>query len=275
MDFGSRISQLTRLKLLNLNGCKRLLELPQLPSSLAILLANKCDSLTDVGYFYMDCRRLRYASLMCSNMVIDGNRFLQSMLQGETAENQCVIFQLQGLEIPKGFTPCLRDGNECTLQLPDNWCSDFCGFLVCAVAKINLVYPTTITIQQVPGGLLGMASEDDVVWKESVGDEITSWVWYIPFASLRHTNWWDSTYKKLSFFINIADTDDNGEIIDAFNGFGVRLVRRKGGSGTTETSAEISTDSSGTSDGKDDYTPGFNILRDSKNILMICLRSYC
>ncbi|PWA66199.1 toll/interleukin-1 receptor (TIR) domain-containing protein [Artemisia annua] len=273
------ISQLTRLKLLNLSCCKRLLELPQLPSSLAILLANKCDSLTHVGDFYVDCKRLWCASLICSNMAIDRNRILQSMLQGETAENQCVILQLQGLEIPKGFTPCLRDGSKCTLQLPENWCSDFCGFLMCAVVKNDSGYffPPTITIKRVTGGLPRMDSEDDVVWKESVGDEITC-VGYFPFASLRHTNWWDSTYKKISFSIKMdtfTDRDNNFQvIINACSGFGVRLIRRKGGSGPTETSAKISTDSSGISDGKDDDTPGFRINGDSKYFLMISPRRF-
>jgi hypothetical protein len=168
-----------------------------------------------------------------------------------------VILELQGLEIPKGFTPCLREGGawlgECTLELPENWCSDFCGFLMCGVVNISLIGYPDITIKQVTGGLPGMDSEDDVVWKESVGDEIT-WVVYFPFASLRHTNWWDSTYKKLSFSTH------------AGSGFGVRLVCRKGGSGPTETSADSY---SGISDGKDDYTPVFKIKHDSKDYLLI------
>nr|GEV17660.1 hypothetical protein [Tanacetum cinerariifolium] len=153
------ISQLTRLKLLILSHCKRLLELPQLPSSI-------------------------------------------------------------GLEIPKGFTPCLRDGSsKCTLQLPENWCSDFCGFLICAVLRNDCkskftIYPTMTMEQVMTGGSMGMDSEDDdVIWKESVGDEIT-WC---------------------------------------------------GGSGPTETS----TGSSRISDRKDDYTPRFKIVHDSKNYLDI------
>ncbi|PWA82508.1 toll/interleukin-1 receptor (TIR) domain-containing protein [Artemisia annua] len=255
------ISQLTRLKLPNLSGCKRLLELPQLPSSIAILVAHGCDSLTDVGDFYIDCKRLRYASLVCSNMVIDGNRFLQSMLEGETAENQCVNLRLQGLEIPKGFTPCLRKASkwlsECTLELPENWCSNFCGFLMCAV--VGSYSSRRITIKQVTDGLPGMDSEDDVIWKESVGDEIFTWVVYFPFASLRHTNWWDSTHKKLWFWFS------------GCSGFGVRLVGRKGGSGPSE---EISTHSSGISYGKDDYTTGFKIEHDSKDYLKISPRDF-
>ncbi|PWA43398.1 leucine-rich repeat domain, L domain-like protein [Artemisia annua] len=181
-------------------------------------------------------------------------------IPGESAENQCVILQLQDLEIPKGFTPCLRDGSKCTLQLPENWCSDFCGFLMCAVLKNDLAYLLSpgITIKQVTDGLPGMDSEDDVVWKENVGDEITC-VWYVPFASLRHTNWWDSTYKKLSFSFYIDTLQ-----------FGVRLARRKGGSGPTETS----TDSAGISFGKDYYTTGFKIFHDSKYYLQISPSSY-
>ncbi|GKB02526.1 Toll/interleukin-1 receptor domain-containing protein [Tanacetum coccineum] len=258
------ISQLTRLKLLNLRLCKRLLELPQLPSSIAIVLADGCQKLTDVGDLYVDGKRLRYASFLGSK-VIDGNRLLQSMLQGETAENHCVTLQLQGLEIPKGFTPGLRAGNrKCTLELPENWCSDFCGFLMCTVLINGLEYELspTITMKQVTtGGSMGMDSEDDVTWKESDGGETTR-VWYIPFDSLRHTQWWDSTYKKVSFSIYHITC----------KGFGVSLVNRKGGNGPTETSAEISTNSSGISDEKDDYTPGFKIVHDSKNYLKIVPR---
>ncbi|GKE61926.1 hypothetical protein Tco_1512293, partial [Tanacetum coccineum] len=184
--------------------------------------------------------------------------------------------QLQGLEIPKGFTPGLRNGSEYRLQFPENWCSDFCGFLMCAVLRYDdckHMIPQRITMEHgITGGSMGMDSEDDVIWKESVGDEIT-WVAYIPFASLRHTEWWDSTCKKVSFSIKITtfpDRDRRGPVIDPCSGFAVRLVHRKGGSGPTD----ISTNSSGISDGKDDYTPGFKTYYDSHHSLVISPRMY-
>ncbi|GJR59130.1 hypothetical protein Tco_1501292 [Tanacetum coccineum] len=106
---------------------------------------------------------------------------------------------IEGLEISKGFTPCLGDGSKCRLQLLENWCSDFCGFLMFAIWRndFQFIMSSRITMKQVmmigSTGIdfddersMGMDSEDDVIWKESVSDEIIS-VFYIPFDSLRHT----------------------------------------------------------------------------------------
>lgn len=46
-----------------------------------------------------------------------------------------MYLRLEGLEIAKRFTPPLGDGIRCTLQLPENFCNDFSGFLMCAVLK--------------------------------------------------------------------------------------------------------------------------------------------
>ncbi|GJV91563.1 hypothetical protein Tco_1539376 [Tanacetum coccineum] len=135
-------------------------------------------------------------------------------IEGWTVENCCVSLQRQVLEISKGFTPCLGDGSKCRLQLLENWCSDFCGFLMFAIWRndFQFIMSSRITMKQVmmigSTGIdfddersMGMDSEDDMIWKESIGDEIIS-VFYIPFDSLRHTQWWDSMYKNISFSIN-------------------------------------------------------------------------
>nr|GFC10408.1 hypothetical protein [Tanacetum cinerariifolium] len=74
------LSQLTRLKLLNLSDCQRLVKLPELPSSIAIIIADRCDKLTSIGDLSENCKWLWYISLNEST-VIDGNRLVQSMLK--------------------------------------------------------------------------------------------------------------------------------------------------------------------------------------------------
>ncbi|GKE58285.1 hypothetical protein Tco_1497470, partial [Tanacetum coccineum] len=82
------LSQLTQLKLLNLSGCKRLVKLPELPSSIAIIIADGCDKLTSIGDLSENCEWLCFISLDEST-VIDGNRLLQSMLKVASCNNFC------------------------------------------------------------------------------------------------------------------------------------------------------------------------------------------
>ncbi|GJU78482.1 Toll/interleukin-1 receptor domain-containing protein [Tanacetum coccineum] len=128
------LSQLTRLKLLNFKGCTRLVKLPELPSSIAIFIADGCAKLTSIGNLSENCKWLCYISLVDST-VIDGNRLLQSMLKGNAIEHQSMLLRIRGLEIPKQFTNRLYAGNICRLPLPENWCNNFCGFLICAVLE--------------------------------------------------------------------------------------------------------------------------------------------
>lgn len=58
------LSQLTRLKILNLTACNNLIELPELPSSIAILIADFCDSLISVGDFHTECEWLCHVSFL-------------------------------------------------------------------------------------------------------------------------------------------------------------------------------------------------------------------
>ncbi|GJY65708.1 Toll/interleukin-1 receptor domain-containing protein [Tanacetum coccineum] len=58
------LSQLTRLKLLNLSRCFSLVKLPELPSSIAIFIADRCDKLTSIGNLSENCKWLCYISLV-------------------------------------------------------------------------------------------------------------------------------------------------------------------------------------------------------------------
>ncbi|KAL8252444.1 hypothetical protein R6Q59_036137 [Mikania micrantha] len=235
LDF--TISQLTGLKVLKLSLCDNLIELPDLPSSLVILNASYCKSLTTIGNCHRNCKWLSHVSLNETNILNEGERLLQSMLEGEAIENGSMILLLPDVKIPRGFRPPLLRGRRYTLQLPENWCDDFSGFLMCAVSKNFLIWIDFFNIS-VKQALSGVNSEDDVVWEASDGDRITS-VWYVSFGSLRDTEWWDQTYKSLSF--------ENAEF--KCSGFGVRLVAKKNRSGLTETSKTNSYD----------YTQGINI----------------
>ncbi|GKE08823.1 Toll/interleukin-1 receptor domain-containing protein [Tanacetum coccineum] len=193
------LSQLTRLKRLNLFGCKKLVKLPELPSSIAIIVADECDKLTSIGDLSENCKWLCYISLNQS-AVIGGNRLLQSMLKGNAIEHQSMLLRFRGLEIPKQFTNRLYAGAECRLPLPENWCNDFCGFLICVVVE-HCIYSWTspkITIQEeASDDMRGMFH--DVVWGESFGGErYVTWVWNVSFASLRCTEWWNPTHKNVS-----------------------------------------------------------------------------
>ncbi|PWA51804.1 toll/interleukin-1 receptor (TIR) domain-containing protein [Artemisia annua] len=231
LDF--KLSQLNVLVHLDLSFCNWLENLPEFPPSIVVFEANKCDRLTDVGDSIRNCKWLCQVSVRDGSILNDGDRLLQFMLQGKAIENHSMVLELQGLQVPREFQPRLRDGTRCTVHLPDNWCNDFCGFLMCAVIDDFMPHHEGITMKQVRGGSMGIDSQDGVVWKES-GDDKRTWVGYVSFGSLRHTTaWLDETCKALSFSIV-----DMRRILgrELCRGFGVTLVPRTIGIGPTDTS---------------------------------------
>ncbi|GKE17053.1 Toll/interleukin-1 receptor domain-containing protein, partial [Tanacetum coccineum] len=168
------LSQLTRLKLLNLKCCKRLVKLPELPSSIAFIIADGCDKLTSID-LSKNCKWLFYISQFEST-VIDGHRLLQSMLKGSALKNESMLLRIRSLEIPKQFTNCLYEGSKCSLPLPENWCNDFCGFLICAVLEkhVDIWCYSVISISEEASDEMRVMFHD-VVWGESFGGNLT-WV---------------------------------------------------------------------------------------------------
>ncbi|GJR90018.1 Toll/interleukin-1 receptor domain-containing protein [Tanacetum coccineum] len=133
------LSQLTRLKLLNLSDCKRIVKLPELPSSIAILSA-----------------------------VIDSNRLVQSMLKGNAIKNEYMLLRIRGVEIPKQIRNCLYAGDKCGLSVPENWCNDFLQHSIYSWAS-----PTIIIWKEASDEMRGMFH---VVWGKSFGGKLTC-VW--------------------------------------------------------------------------------------------------
>ncbi|GKD76768.1 hypothetical protein Tco_1339389 [Tanacetum coccineum] len=72
------------------------------------------------------------------------------MLKGNAIEHQSMLLRFRGLEMPKQFTNRLYAGAECRLPLPENWCNNFCGFLICAVLEDHVYRWTSpeITIKE-------------------------------------------------------------------------------------------------------------------------------
>ncbi|KAL8252525.1 hypothetical protein R6Q59_036218 [Mikania micrantha] len=109
---GFSLSQLTQLKILNVSSCRKLLELPELPSSLTILIADCCESLTTFGDCHKNCRWLCDVSLKGGSILNDGDRLLESMLEACMAiENHYMLLYLRGFHIVKGLTPQLVRGD--------------------------------------------------------------------------------------------------------------------------------------------------------------------
>ncbi|GJX38340.1 Toll/interleukin-1 receptor domain-containing protein [Tanacetum coccineum] len=244
------LSQLTRLKLLNLSDCYRLVKLPELPSSIAIIIADECDKLTTIGDLSENCKWLCYISLVEST--------------GNAIEYQSMLLRIRGLEIPKQFTNRVYAGDKCRLPLPENWCNDFYGFLICVVVDgcDYLWSSSDITInEKASDDMRGMFH--DVVWGESFsGKRYVTWVWYVSFASLRCTEWWNLTHKNVSFYIHHFYTKPSNYL-----GIGASLVPMNNGGGQTDTSTD-------SSEFTDDYTHKISISRDSKSSLTISPRVY-
>ncbi|KAJ0816884.1 putative TIR domain, P-loop containing nucleoside triphosphate hydrolase [Helianthus annuus] len=234
----------------------RSLEYLELPSSLAIFTAFQCRSLTLVKEFSTKCKHLCQVSLEVE--VGWSGKLLQSMLKGTSIENGCMHLQLGDLKIPKGFTPLLRRGGSCRLELPENWCNDFTGFLMCVVTSYGFdMIGCDISMKQESG----MDFEDGRVWEES-DDGLHTLVWYVSFGSLRHTTWWYQTHNAVSLKI-----ESHLRIQSPFPceyGFGVRLVEKKSRSGQTETSTDSSSH----------YTPKIKIQHDSASELKVSLHPY-
>nr|XP_043613545.1 disease resistance protein Roq1-like [Erigeron canadensis] len=265
LDFS--FSKLICLKLLDLGGCWNLLELPELPSSLAILRADWCESLESIirGDIHTTCKWLCYISLgYCHKNRKGGARLLDTMLQGKVIESQCLSLKLKGLEVAKAkwFEPNLFRRN-CQLRLPENWYNHFSGFLICAIFTIqrDRYSPTIFMTHEKNGSSMG-DFEHDLYWEEEEEEEYDhdyvyggrhTWVGYIPFSLLKNTLWWNKTSMAIQIKI-----DSPGSHINS--GYIFRLLPKRSESHQRETDSYSSKYS-------DDYKCPFKIQHDSKHAL--------
>ncbi|KAM0014932.1 putative TIR domain, P-loop containing nucleoside triphosphate hydrolase [Helianthus debilis subsp. tardiflorus] len=200
----SGISRLPSLKFLDLSTCKSLVELSDLPSSIAILRANECHSLESVGDL-SDYKWLWKVSLW--GVVKLNKRVLLSMLEGNAVEDRFMSILLPAVEpSSRIFTRLV------TLQLPSNWYSDFSGLLLffrdddCDWWSYGI---DIIIKQETPTYNYSKESGED--WEQCKYERVG----YVPFNSLRHIPWLNPTYTK-----NISFETNHG-------GLSVELVRSK------------------------------------------------
>ncbi|KAI3733742.1 hypothetical protein L6452_13197 [Arctium lappa] len=247
----SSLSQLPRLKYLNVSGCDSLVELPDLPSSIAILIAIGCKSLKVVGDFPTNnLKWLWRVSLSASNC--NGER-------GNAVEDYFISIQFDGTCIPiRGSKLGIF-----TLLLPPNWCDEFSGFLVyCDDQHKNS--DVVITMMDVMGwenedGVLEVSNEDEE-WKRMSG------MCYISFSSLRYTSWWKwkSTHTAISFFFKNHD----------FSSLKVELVPKRSQGDDSIERAKDATNSSEYWDEESKDGKTFEIIHDSKSSIKIEWRQH-
>ncbi|KAJ9560914.1 hypothetical protein OSB04_006074 [Centaurea solstitialis] len=188
----SSLSQLPRLKYLNLSNCKDLVELPDLPSSLAILVVRSCDSLQIVD-LPTNLKWLWKLVLPKKATWVDGNMVVQFMLQGNAVEVYFLSLHFYGTKMST-----IRE--TFVLELPPNWYNEFSGFLIYTTIEAYANFPDRIVIKD----RMGRENQDDVLEVATDSKNVRR-MCYISFGSLRHTTWWNSTHTKISFSMTNAD----------------------------------------------------------------------
>ncbi|KAJ9554589.1 hypothetical protein OSB04_018634 [Centaurea solstitialis] len=186
----SSLLQLPVLKYLDLTSCDNLVELPDLPSSIAILIAEDCSSLVIKRDFPTNLKWLW--NVILSGKKCNVEHILQSMLQGNAIEDYYISIQLDGPYIPRRGL-----ANEVfALQLPWNWKTEFSGFLVYVYSwktvKKGWRNKEVIMIEEVKG----MENKGDILEDE---DEDEEGMCYISFSLLKDTSWWNSKHTTISF----------------------------------------------------------------------------
>ncbi|KAL8258450.1 hypothetical protein R6Q59_030491 [Mikania micrantha] len=196
----SSLSRIPCLKLLNLSSCSKLVELPNLPSSIAILLAEDCDLLQSVGDLSGYKFLWKVSLWRRSSRLMGGERLLHSMLQVNALEDRFMSVHLPDEPFEKSAFSNTR--RLITLRLPHNWYNDFSGFLFFANGIPMSQLPCVIDIKQE----MSMDSQPDHdQWEEfDKNTESSEYgrVGYVPFGSLRRTPRWNSaSYTNVTFCI--------------------------------------------------------------------------
>ncbi|KAI7749172.1 hypothetical protein M8C21_028227, partial [Ambrosia artemisiifolia] len=183
--------------------CKSLVELSDLPSSIAILKADGCESLERVGDL-SDYKWLWRVALWKCEKLIGVDMVLHSMLEGNADADR-----FMSVEVSPDVEPSNIYMRLVTFQLPHNWYTDFSGFLLTLHVEIKLFSKYEIVIKQ------EMSTSHFEKFNEDWNPLAKESVVYVPFSSLRHITWLNPTYTK-----NISFHTNNGVL-------SVSLVRSK------------------------------------------------
>ncbi|KAI3750752.1 hypothetical protein L2E82_21546 [Cichorium intybus] len=248
-----------RLKVLNVRHCENLVELSELPSSIAVLNANYCTSLEKFGDI-SNCKWLWNVTLDGATKVcpLDGYKLLNFMLKGNALEDHFISVTLEH-DIPKGIVGRLFMGDKFTLCLPpcDSY-NDFYGFLIHVVT--DAILPTIqIIIKQ--------EQDEDPSFEllQESNEELEpeyrrkTYVGYVSFNSLRHIACLNSTY-------NVISISSDGHV----DRIGATLVPRKSKDDAVQTT-KVTTEYSELYE-EYRFTQAFTIKHDSKSSINILWR---
>ncbi|XP_048432601.1 LOW QUALITY PROTEIN: disease resistance protein RPV1-like [Pyrus x bretschneideri] len=145
----ARISQLTKLTELNLNDCKRLQLLLDIPSSVRELMAQDCSSLETfsnplsagssvrVGFSFINCYRLAgNPGINLTFLML--RKYLQSSIKADSQEPFAAFGScIPGSEIPKWFMH-QSAGSSLSIEVRPHWCSGkFKGVAVSTVFGVR------------------------------------------------------------------------------------------------------------------------------------------
>ncbi|CAI9296990.1 unnamed protein product [Lactuca saligna] len=267
--------QFPRLKWLNVSYCYDLVELSELPLSIAVVIADGCSSLETFGDI-SNCKWLWKVSVQGGYKLgpLGSDLLLDSILQGNAIQDHFISVTLQH-KILKGFVGRLYRGDTFTMRLPhvrmdphtmrirlphDGY-NDFCGFLIRVVTS-DMNADISIIIKQEP-------DEDPPfeLWQDSkqAGEpkydgDLKTYVGYVSFNSLRRTTLLNLSYDSISFSIKRYWTS-----------FSAELVSRKGKDDLMQT-RNVTADCSEFWDDEDDYRKTFRIQHVSKSSINILWR---
>nr|KAJ0192194.1 hypothetical protein LSAT_V11C800408830 [Lactuca sativa] len=296
--------RLPHLKWLDVSWCVGLVEVSDLPSSIAVVIADGCRSLESFGDI-SSCKWLWKLSLNRKNEIdpLVGEKLLDSMFQGNAIENHFFSFSLPH-QIPKGFVgspfrgktftkrlPHVKWGNLLPphfltddgkidlrhladvkydayvfrLRLPNDWCDDYCGFLMRIVTK-GTDMCIDINMKQAPD------QEDSrfEIWHESneapepeYDGALMTHVGNVSFSSLRRNTSLNSSYNIISF--SLEDMD--------WTSFAAELVPRQSKDHPLQTT-KVATHSSEFwgEENDDDDNKAFKFQDDSKSCINILWR---
>ncbi|KAL4557560.1 hypothetical protein LXL04_035743 [Taraxacum kok-saghyz] len=255
--------RLPRLKFLNVQDCKGLVELSELPSSIAVVNAGWCKLLESFGDI-SKCKWLwKVSNVQGNNRICE--ILLDSLLQGNAVDVYFISLTLMH-QIPIKFLGRLFWERKFKLRLPDNWYNDFCGILICVVTKLISPEINIVIKEEV--------DEEDCLFERSHGsnkvvepecvDDTKTFVGYVSFGSLRHSIFSNSSYTTTSVSLDCMYRDS--DVPHSY--FGAQLVPRKSIGDEVQTT-KITTDYSEFWDGELDGVPTFTIEHDSKSSIKI------
>ncbi|CAI9297011.1 unnamed protein product [Lactuca saligna] len=192
-------SRLPRLKCLNVSYSYDLVELSELPSSVAVVLADDCTSLETLGDI-SNCKWLWKVSLLWGEKLA-GDIILDSMFRGN-AKDYFISINLSNMDIWSGPSALWVDlVKNYNMSLPHDWYNHFSGILMFFQSNKNFDSDPNIAIK------VGVHENFQCELGQKSNETLKThnpdtYVGYVSFSSLRHTGCLNSIYKIISFSLD-------------------------------------------------------------------------